>query len=76
MEPHTTGIDLGKTVFHLVGLDLGGGVVVRKEFSRKQMLHFTANRKVEAIGVEACGGSHFLGGDCESRVIRLIPRSI
>src|SRR2546428_14016965 len=61
MELHTIGIDLGKTVFHLVGLNLRGEVVVRKKFSRKQLLHFTANLKVELIGMEACGGSHFLG---------------
>ena len=29
--------------------------------SRKQLLHFMANLKVELIGMEACGGSHFLG---------------
>lgn len=34
MELHTFGIDLGKTVFHLVGLNLRGEVVVRKRFSR------------------------------------------
>jgi hypothetical protein len=45
MELHTIGIDLGKTVFHLVGLNLRGEVVVRKKFSRKQLLHFTANLK-------------------------------
>ena len=39
MELHTIGIDLGKTVFHLVGLNLRGEVVVRKKFSRKQLLH-------------------------------------
>jgi transposase len=33
MELHTIGIDLGKTVFHLVGLDLRGEVVVRKKFA-------------------------------------------
>jgi len=43
MELHTIGIDLGKTVFHLVGLNLRGEVVVRKKFTRKQLLHFTAN---------------------------------
>src|SRR6266436_8977934 len=61
MELHTIGIDLGKTVFHLVGLNLRGEVVVRKKFSRKRLLHFTANLKVELIGMEACGGAHFLG---------------
>src|ERR1700719_4721107 len=60
MELHTIGIDLGKTVFHLVGLNQRGEVVVRKKFSRKQLLHFTANLQVELIGMEACGGSHFL----------------
>lgn len=34
MELHTIGIDLGKTVFHLVGLDLRGEVVVRKKLAR------------------------------------------
>ena len=31
MELHTIGIDLGKTVFHLVGLNLRGEVAVRKK---------------------------------------------
>ena len=33
MEIHTIGIDLGKTVFHLVGLNARGEVVVRKKCS-------------------------------------------
>jgi len=32
---HTVGIDLGKTVLHLVGLNLRGEVTVRKKFTRK-----------------------------------------
>jgi hypothetical protein len=52
---HAIGIDLGKTVFHLVGLNLHGGIVVRKKCSRKQLLNFTANLQVEWIGMEACG---------------------
>src|ERR1700732_1657452 len=62
MELHTIGIDLGKTVFHLVGLNLRGEVGVRKKFSRKQLLHFTANLQVKLIGMAACGGALFLGG--------------
>jgi len=59
MELHTIGIDLGKEVFHLVGLNLRGEVAVRKKFSRTQLLRFTANAHVELIGMEACGGAHF-----------------
>ena len=33
MEVHTIGIDLGKTVFHLVGLNQRGEVVLRQKFS-------------------------------------------
>jgi transposase len=75
MEVHTIGIDLGKTVFHLVGLSLRGEVVVRKKFSRKQLLHFTANRQVNLIGMEACGGSHFLGRALQEQghEVRLMP---
>ena len=75
MELHTIGIDLGKTVFHLVGLNLRGEVVVRKKFSRKQLLHFTANLQVKLIGMEACGGSHFLGRALreQGHEVRLIP---
>src|SRR5258708_32119381 len=61
MELHTIGIDLGKTVFHLVGLNLGGEVVVRKKFSRTQLLRFTANGHVGVNGMEACGGLDFPG---------------
>jgi transposase len=61
MEIETIGIDLGKTVFHLVGLSAAGEMVVRKKCSRKQLLQFTATLQVRLIGMEACCGSHFLG---------------
>ena len=75
MEIHTIGIDLGKTVFHLVGLNQRGEVVVRKKFSRKQLLHFAANLRVKLIGMEACGGAHFLGRALreQGHEVRLIP---
>ncbi len=38
MDIHTMGVDLGKTVFHLVGLNERGDVVVRKKCSRAQLL--------------------------------------
>jgi transposase len=44
MKLQTIGIDLGKTVFHLVGLNLRDEVVVRKKFWRKQLLLFTLAR--------------------------------
>ena len=61
MKLHVLGIDLGKTVFHSVGLDSIGRVVIRKRCSRRQLLAFTANLEVQLIGMEACSGAHFLG---------------
>ena len=75
MEIDTIGIDLGKTVFHLVGLSAAGEVVVRRKFSRTQLLRFTANLRVRLMGMEACAGSHFLGGRLreQGHEVRLMP---
>jgi transposase len=75
MEIHTVGIDLGKTVFNLVGLNAAGETVIRKKCSRKQLLHFTANLRVRLIGMEACCGSHFLGRALrgQGHDVRLMP---
>ena len=60
MAIHTVGIDIAKTVFHLVAVDEKGSIVVKKKFSRPQLLVYTANLKAEVIGMEACSGAHFL----------------
>ena len=75
MEISTVGIDLGKTVFHLVGLNPVGETVVRKRFSRAQLLRFTSNLKAGLIGMEACAGSHFLGRALreQGHEVRLMP---
>ena len=75
MKLQTLGIDLGKTVFHVVGLDLTGKVVIRKKCSRKQLLAFTANLQVQLIGMESCSGSHFLGRAlrAQGHEVRLMP---
>ena len=61
MKIYVLGIDLGKAVFHLVGLDASGQVVIRKRCSRTQLLAFTGNLQAQMIGMEACSGAHFLG---------------
>ncbi len=57
MELFTLGIDLGKTTFHVVGMNQSGEVVVRKRFSRVQLLHFTSNLKVKLFSLFACDGA-------------------
>ena len=54
MQIRAVDIDLGKTVFHLAVMNEHGKVVVRKRFSRAQLLTFTANLQSCLIGMEAC----------------------
>jgi transposase len=75
MKLQVLGIDLGKAVFHLVGLDSTGRAVIRKRCSRTQLLAFTANLQVQWIGMEACSGAHFLGRALreQGHEVRLMP---
>jgi transposase len=61
MQIHSVGIDLGKTTFHLVALGAAGKVLVKKKFTQRQLLAYTANMQTSLIGLEACSGAHFLG---------------
>ena len=61
MQTHTIGIDLGKTSFHRVAWSEHSRGVIKKKFSRRQLLVFTANLPSSLIGMEACVGSHFVG---------------
>ena len=61
MQIRSVGIDLGKTTFHLVALGASGKVLVKKKFTQKQLLAYTANMQTSLIGLEACSGAHFLG---------------
>jgi transposase len=75
MQIRSVGIDLGKTTFHLVALGAVGKVLLRKKFTQKQLLVFTANMQVSLIGLEACAGAHFLGRALrkQGHDVRLIP---
>ncbi len=75
MQIASIGIDLGKNTFHLVALDDHGTIVIRKKFSRKQLLAYTANLPTSLIGIEACSGAHFIGAALrdQGHEVRLIP---
>jgi transposase len=69
MQIHSVGIDLGKTTFHLVALGVAGKVLVKKKFTQRQLLTYTANIQTSLIGLEACSGAHFLGRALRRRPI-------
>ena len=75
MQIRSVGIDLGKTTFHLVALDDNGKVLLKRKFTQKQLITFTANLQTSLIGMEACGGAHFLGRmlRAQGHDVKLIP---
>src|ERR1700709_668719 len=75
MQIRSVGIDLGKTTFHLVALSAAGKVLLRKKFTQKQLVIFTANMQTSLIGMEACAGAHFLGRALreQGHDVKLIP---
>jgi transposase len=50
-ELSVVGIDLAKSVFHLVGMDERGQIIVRKRLARGELPRVL-------VGMEACGGAH------------------
>jgi transposase len=59
-EIAVVGIDIGKTSFHVIGLDRRGAVVLRQRWSRSQVAARFANMPPCLVGMEACVGAHHL----------------
>ena len=51
MHLASIGIDLGKTTFHLVALGERNKILLRRKFSRSQLLAYTANLPASLIGL-------------------------
>lgn len=64
MEIAVLGIDLGKTVCSVAGLDGSGAVVFRKRIQRFRLLDFLAELPTCVVAMEACGGAHHIGRFC------------
>lgn len=75
MDMKVLGIDLGKSVFHLIGMDAHGTIVLKKRYSRTQIFKFLANTSACLIGMEASCGCHHIGRKLLAfgHDVRLIP---
>lgn len=59
-EAAVFGVDIGKTVFHVVGIDASGAPIQRASFRRDTLLQFFERAKPTIVGMEACPGSQWL----------------
>ena len=58
-EMSVLGIDIATRVFHAVGMDERGKIVLRQRLSRHDLLPFMAKLPPVLIGMEACGGAPY-----------------
>jgi transposase len=68
------GIDIGKDVFHIIGFDPAGAVVLRRKIKRLALVSTFENFPRCIVGLEACLSAHFV-----SRTLRQLgfePRII
>jgi len=58
-----------------VALGDNGMVLLKKKFTQRQLITFTANLETTLIGLEACSGAHFLGRILleQGHDVKLIP---
>jgi transposase len=69
------GVDLGKDICSVVGIDAGGAVRLRRRMRRKTLIRFAAELPVCVIAMESCCGAHHIGRIFVSQghEVRLMP---
>ncbi len=71
----TIGLDLAKTVFHVVGCNEHGKIIRKRMLKRSQVLVYFANLPVSLVGMEACASAHYWARELGAlgHKVKLIP---
>lgn len=56
----SVGIDIGKNVFHIVGFDTDGKIVLRRKIKRLALIAAFEKLPRCIVGMEACLSAHFV----------------
>ena len=59
MKITTIGLDIAKTIFHLVAVNPQGKPINKKQLKRKQVLAYFAKLEPCLVAMEACGGANY-----------------
>jgi transposase len=75
MQVTTLGLDLGKRVFQVHGIDDTGRAVVRRKLQRPEVTGFFADLSPCLVGIEACATAHHWARviSAHGHQVRLIP---
>ena len=75
MQAVTIGLDIAKSLFQVHGVDVLGGVVIRRQLRRRQVLPFFKKLPPCLIGIEACATSHHWSRELQAlgHTVRLMP---
>jgi transposase len=76
-EVSTIGLDIGKSVFQVHGVDGADGVMIRTRISRLKVLEFFADLPPCLVGIEACPTAHHWGRELQAlgHTVKLMPPS-
>jgi transposase len=71
----TIGLDIGKSVFQVHGVDAAGQVVMRRQLKRRYVLKFFEKLPPCLVGIEACASSHHWSRELQTlgHTVRLMP---
>jgi hypothetical protein len=69
------GVDLGKSLFHVCGLDAAGAPIQKATFRRDTLLQFFERATPTIVGMEACPGSQWLARKLKAmgHTVRIVP---
>ena len=69
------GVDIGKTIFHVVGLDAAHAPIQKAPFRRETLLQCFARASPVLVGMEACPGSQWLARKPQAmgHTVRIVP---
>ena len=75
MQVSVIGLDIAKSVFHVVCQSSTGKELRRRKLRRGQVVEFFAQQPECLVGMEACGGAHYWGRELErlGHRVRLLP---
>ena len=59
MNKITVGLDIAKTVFHLVFMNASGRVLKKKKLKRHQVIQYFAQIEPAIVVMESCGSCHY-----------------